>query len=178
MHVGTCMAHGPLLVGLLHGSGYRHVTASGLPGCLPNDNPVESYHAMLIRMKMLAYRASTLTFLNVTWPRLLYLASMDLCSPPKRKLEVVSSASLKGGLALLEAFGADGAPVYTVYSHTTHDDKPDEEGAYSVYLLNDTLHMKVPITDARVPPAPLQPTCPHLPPSTTHPHRPRGTSSL
>ena len=76
---------------------------------------------------MLAYRASTLTFLNVTWPRLLYLASMDLCSPPKRKLEVVSSASLKGGLALLEAFGADGAPVYTVYSHTTHDDKPDEE---------------------------------------------------
>ena len=170
------MAHGPLLVGLLHGC--RHVTASGLPGCLPNDNPVESYHAMLIRMKMLAYRASTLTFLNVTWPRLLHLASMDLCSPPKRKLEVVSSASLKGGLALLEAFGADGAPVYTVYSHTTHDDKPDEEGAHSVYLLNDTLHMKVPITDARVPPAPLQPTCPHLPPSTTHPHRPRGTSSL
>ena len=129
---------------------YRHVTASGLPGCLPNDNPIESFHAMLVRMKMLTYRSSMLTFLHTTWPNIMFLTCLDLCSPPKRHLDLMSASSLRSGLALLEAFGPDGQPVYSVYSHVDHEDQPDEEGAYSVFVLNATTAHDKPLEKNRV----------------------------
>ena len=122
------------------------MTASGNPGCLPNDNPIESYHKMLTRMKVLTYRASTETFLNSSLPRVVFLASLDLCSPVQRGLRTMMAASsLKGALYLLEVQGWD--PVHISY-HS--DSKPDAEGAFSVYVLNATSHAHVKLTKERV----------------------------
>ena len=99
---------------------------------------------------MLTYRSSMLTFLHTTWPNIMFLTCLDLCSPPKRHLDLMSASSLRSGLALLEAFGPDGQPVYSVYSHVDHEDQPDEEGAYSVFVLNATTAHDKPLEKNRV----------------------------
>ena len=113
------------------------MTATGNPGCLPNDNPIESYHKMLTRMKVLTYRASTETFLNASLPRVVFLASLDLCSPIQRGLRsFMAASSLKGALYLLEVEGWD--PVYTSFHYAvgSANGKPDADGAFSVYVMN------------------------------------------
>ena len=149
----------------------RHVTASGVPGCLPSDQPVESYHNMIRRLKLLHYRSSMEVFLDTTLSRMVYLSALDLYSPIKRRVDIWSAASLKAALHFLEAVGPEGEPIKTIcwfdeaealeYGETINNfapvlqNDPETTGIYSVYVVNDSEHSAVSLSKNRV--------CSHLP---------------
>ena len=110
---------------------------------------------MLTRMKVLTYRASTETFLNSSLPRVVFLASLDMCSPIQRlDHSFMVSTSLSGALALLECPAGgerDWEPVHTAYHYGDAASRShDKEGSYAVYVLNDSQHANIQLTKARV----------------------------
>ena len=133
----------------------RHVTASGLPGCLPNNNPIESYHAGLVRMRVLTCRANLETFLNQAMPKTLHIKAMDLCSPVQRSLPMKLASSLHCALALLNAdISTHVRCVYPGHPKLGQGfetaEKPNEDGVWGVYLLNATAEHTTNITADRV----------------------------
>ena len=108
-------------------------------------------------------------FLNITLPRMVYLSALDLCSPVKYRADIWLASSLKGALHLLEAFSdgedavARGNPIFRLMEHSPEEghmiyfkdcrDQLQQEadrGVYSMFLVNDSTHLQLKISSARV----------------------------
>ena len=154
-----------------------------MPGCLPNNNAIESYHNSLMRLKLLLYRAHLESFLGSGLPRTLHLASLDLCSPIQRGLPLWSATSLQTGLALLQLKDDDHCAVYCMYPGHPNPggqfesaEEANEDGAWSVCLVNGTGHADNSMTKTRVgfaafPAASCPPLCACRPTGTWTPWR-------
>ena len=134
----------------------RHVTVSGAPGCLPNNNPIESYHNSLTRLKLLMYRAQLEAFLAYNLPKTLHMQSMDLCSPITRSLTWYIAACLHAACHIVES-RPNVNPVYCIYPGQPEGNEewpvakePDQEGAWAVFLVNSVESAEHDVTAPRV----------------------------
>ena len=147
------------------------VAASGYPGALPNNNPIEANNNKIKGSKIAGLRASTAYFLNKAMPRMLYLDGLHMVGNTHHKLDLVPAGSIDGAHALLVGLSDGEQPIYHLtqeqmqpWLHSGREVRSGMEAdqiqtlplsyllqnSCTVLLINNSENVNTPITFSRV----------------------------